>query len=60
MNKSIYRLAITACIALTATSSAASSIDDREFTRWHVQTSPGLDALVFVGALCGNKLQHDY
>jgi len=60
MSKAVHRMAITVCFALAATSSAASSIDDREFTRWHVQTSPGLDALVFVGALCGNKLQHDY
>jgi hypothetical protein len=54
------RLAITACIALVATSGAASSVDGREFTRWNVHTCAGLDAIVFIGALTGNKLQRDH
>lgn len=58
------RLAIAACIALvatvTATSGAASSLDDARFTRWYVRTCPGLEALVFIGALSGNKVQHDH
>ena len=28
-------------------------------TRWHVQTAAGLDAVVFIGALTGNSLQHE-
>jgi len=53
------RLAIAACVALTVISGAAASFDDAEFTRWNVRTCPGLEALVFIGALSGNKVQHD-
>lgn len=60
MNKTVHRLAITVCIALSATSSAAASLDDRAFTRWNVHPCPGLDAVVFIGALTGNRLQRDH
>ena len=53
------RLAIAACVALTVISGAAASFDDAKFTRWNVRTCPGLEALVFIGALSGNKVQHD-
>lgn len=53
------RLAITACIALTTTTGLAGSSDDR-YTRWSVRTCQGLEALVFIGALSGNRLQHEY
>jgi hypothetical protein len=58
-SNAVYRLAITACLALVVTSGAASSFDETKFTRWSVRTCPGLEALVFIGALSGNKVQHD-
>lgn len=54
------RLAITVCITLAATSGTASSIHGDGYTRWNVHTCPGLDAIVFIGALTGNKLQHNH
>ena len=60
MSEVVRRVVVTACVALTVTSSAASSFDDAEFTRWNVRTCPGLEALVFIGALSGNKVQHDH
>ena len=53
------RLTITLFITLAATTGAASSIDGRGYTRWSVHTCSGLDAIVFIGALSGNKLQLD-
>jgi hypothetical protein len=52
------RVAITACVALAATTGTASAVDGSEYTRWNVHTCVGLDAIVFIGALTGNKLQH--
>jgi hypothetical protein len=53
------RLVITACIALTTTTAAAGPFDDT-YTHWNVQTCQGLEALVFIGALTGNRLQQKH
>ena len=60
LSNAIRRLAFSACMALAATSGAASTIDGLGYTRWNVHTCSGLDAVVFIGALAGNKLQHEH
>jgi len=56
----VHRLAIAVCIALPVAAGAASSSRDEIFTRWEVHTCPGIEALVFIGALSGNGLQRDH
>ncbi len=44
----------------TAIADAGSPDGDALFTKWNVHSSMGLDAALFVGALCGDKLQSEY
>jgi hypothetical protein len=57
LNTVIRHLSMTVGAALISMSGAAAAIDGSEYTRWNVHTCPGLDAIVFIGALTGNKLQ---
>jgi hypothetical protein len=56
--KPVRRLVLLA-ILCAATPARAGAVDEGS-TRWHVQTSVGLDAVVFIGALTANSLQHEH
>jgi len=49
----------SALLAFAGTCPGAPAGGDEPYTRWHVQTSPGLDAVVFIGALAGSGLQKE-
>jgi hypothetical protein len=54
----VHRLVLLA-ILCAATPTRAGAVDEGS-TRWHVQASAGLDAIVFIGALTSNSLQHEH
>ena len=59
LHEHVRTLAVVAglCLATVALRAGATA---EQFTRWHVQTAAGLDAIVFIGALTGNSLQYEH
>lgn len=58
MHRQTRALALAALLYVVTAAQTAAAADP--YTRWHVQTAAGLDAVVFIGALTGNSLQYEH